>query len=55
MKKILILLLLIPLFTIGQTEKKDYKAEIKKIFKFSVLFMELLMGEHLYLTKIYIQ
>ena len=38
MKKILILLLLIPLFVVGQTEKKDYLGEIKKVFKFSTFY-----------------
>ena len=38
MKKILILLLLIPLFVVGQTEKKDYIGEIKKVFKFSTFY-----------------
>ena len=38
MKKILIIFLMIPFLSFGQADKKDYKKEIKKIFKFATFY-----------------
>ena len=38
MKKILVIFLMIPFLSFGQADKKDYKKEIKKIFKFATFY-----------------